>query len=173
MTHKFQENGQICDTENGVVSSSIYANEVVCSGILEEVSSTNEKIFESNDEGLKTPDEESQSRCPVLDTSDEKGKTGVTVINSSPSIHEKDINMSPSIIVRQVLHSDGVYIEGQGQGHEICFTVDTGATRTVLSSQVFQQIPVAHRPILKSSNTLASADGKPLQKLGKAIFVIK
>ncbi|CAC5374784.1 unnamed protein product [Mytilus coruscus] len=53
------------------------------------------------------------------------------------------------------------------------FTVDTGAARTVLSKQAFQQSPKSKGPILKSSNMLASADGKPLDELGKAIFNVK
>ena len=81
--------------------------------------------------------------------------------------------ISPQFIGRQVLRSEGVYIEGHVQGTEVNFTVDTGASRTVLSRRAFQQIPFAKRPLLKKSNMLASADGKPLHELGKAIFDIK
>ncbi|VDI06192.1 Hypothetical predicted protein [Mytilus galloprovincialis] len=76
-------------------------------------------------------------------------------------------------IARQVLRSDGVYVEGHIQGSEVNFTVDTGAVRTVLSVYAFNKIPHVNRPILEKSNTLACADGKPLKELGKAIFEIK
>jgi len=85
---------------------------------------------------------------------------------------EQDLS-SPQVIGRQVLRCDGVYVKGQVQGFDINFTVDTGAARTVLSTQTFKRIPQSKRPNLKKSHTLASADGKPLQELGKAIFVIK
>jgi hypothetical protein len=48
---------------------------------------------------------------------------------------------SPQVIGRQVLRCDGVYVKGQVQGFDINFTEDTGATRTVLSTQTFKRIP--------------------------------
>ena len=80
---------------------------------------------------------------------------------------------SSNLIGRQVLRSDGVYIEGQIQGYDVNFTVDTGASRTVLSVRAFEEIPMSCRPNLTKSNLLACADGKPLQELGKAIFDIR
>jgi hypothetical protein len=79
---------------------------------------------------------------------------------------------SCGVIGCQVLRSDGVYVMGQVQGSDINFTVDTGSARTVLSRQAFSKIPESKKPYLKKSNTLASADGKPLQELGKTIFNI-
>ena len=106
-------------------------------------------------------------------------------IESCPSLKEKGENCSfrddgleenlssPKIIGRQVLRSDGVFVEGQVQGTFVNFTVDTGAARTVLSKRAFHRIPKSHQPDLKISNALASADGKPLEELGKAIFDVK
>ncbi|VDI12962.1 Hypothetical predicted protein [Mytilus galloprovincialis] len=82
-------------------------------------------------------------------------------------------SVASNVIARQVLRSDGVYVEGHIQGSEVNFTVDTGAVRTVLSVYAFNKIPHVNRPILEKSNTLACADGKPLKELGKAIFEIK
>ena len=48
-----------------------------------------------------------------------------------------------------------------------------GATRTVLSTQTLKRIPQSKKTNLKKSHTMASADGKTLQELGKAIFVIQ
>ena len=42
-----------------------------------------------------------------------------------------------------------------------------------MSTQTFRRIPQSKRPNLKKSHILASANGKPLQDLGKAIFAIK
>ena len=80
---------------------------------------------------------------------------------------------SPQVIGRQVIRCDGVYVKGQVQGFDIDFTVDMGATRTVLSTQTLKRIPQSKKTNLKKSHTMASADGKTLQELGKAIFVIQ
>ncbi|VDI37532.1 Hypothetical predicted protein [Mytilus galloprovincialis] len=92
--------------------------------------------------------------------------------NSSMS-QGSEQSVASNVIARQVLRSDGVYVEGHIQGSEVNFTVDTGAVRTVLSVYAFNKIPHVNRPILEKSNTLACADGKPLKELGKAIFEIK
>ncbi|CAC5409714.1 unnamed protein product [Mytilus coruscus] len=106
--------------------------------------------------------------------------------NSNSSMSQEDKNLvcstpilgseqsiASNVIARQVLRSDGVYVEGHIQGSEVNFTVDTGAVRTVLSVHAFNKIPHVNRPILEKSNTLACAHGKPLKELGKAIFEIK
>lgn len=38
------------------------------------------------------------------------------------------------VVGRQVIKSDGVYVEGVIQGMKITFTADTGAARTVISA---------------------------------------
>ena len=48
---------------------------------------------------------------------------------------------SPQVIGRQVLRCDGVYVNGQVQAFDNNFTVETEATRTVLSTQTFKRIP--------------------------------
>lgn len=122
-------------------------------------SSQNSEVIEVNKNGSK--DE--------LVTSHDEKKNPSTYCDDSK---EQDL-INPQIVGRQVLRSDGVYVKGQVQGYGVNFTVDTGAARTVLSKQAFQQIPKSKRPILKSSNMLASADGKPLDELGKAMFNVK
>ncbi|CAC5401669.1 unnamed protein product [Mytilus coruscus] len=143
LTHHFQEKGQSLNVVNGDVSHS----------------SGNSEVIEVNKEGSKdeliTSQTEKKNYCTYCDDSKEHDLT------------------NPQVVGRQVLRSDGVYVKGQVQGFGINFTVDTGAARTVLSKQAFQQISKSKRPILKSSNMLASADGKPLDELGKAIFNVK
>lgn len=77
------------------------------------------------------------------------------------------------VVGRQVLRSDGVYIEGSIQGTNVTFTADTGAARTVLSYKAFRKIPESQRPKLEKSRSLASANGQPLVEKGKAIFNLK
>ena len=81
---------------------------------------------------------------------------------------------SPKFVVgRQVIKSDGVYVEGAIQGMKMTFTADTGAARTVVSAKIFHKIPLSKRPTLQKSNILASANGQPLTELGKGVFTIK
>jgi predicted aspartyl protease len=50
---------------------------------------------------------------------------------------------SPKFVVgRQVIKSDGVYVEGAIQGMKMTFTADTGAARTVVSAKIFHKIPL-------------------------------
>ncbi|VDI66243.1 Hypothetical predicted protein [Mytilus galloprovincialis] len=144
LTQGFQEKGQILREENKEVSHS--------SSSSVEVLSRNKSSF---NEVIDFSQGENENLCSSCDDSSEQNL------------------ISPQFIGRQVLRSEGVYIEGHVQGTEVNFTVDTGASRTVLSRRAFQQIPFAKRPLLKKSNMLASADGKPLHELGKAIFDIK
>ncbi len=76
-------------------------------------------------------------------------KLGETSLSSSHdgALNDNDklskaSSTSPKQIGRQILQSDGVYIEGKVQGRVINFTVDTGAARTVLSSKAYHQILV-------------------------------
>ena len=62
------------------------------------------------------------------------------------------------------LQSAGVYIEGSVEGVDVWYTVDTGATRTILSERVYKRIPEEKRPSLCKGNglPLSRAGGHPL-----------
>ena len=55
---------------------------------------------------------------------------------------------------------------------DILFTIDTGATRTVISERVYNSIPHDQRPKLKVGTGLTDASGQPLLQLGSANFTI-
>jgi hypothetical protein len=96
-------------------------------------------------------------------------------ISVTEEIENRDTSPpSPKFVVgRQVIKSDGVYVEGAIQGMKMTFTADTGAARTVVSAKIFHKIPLSKRPTLQKSNILASANGQPLTELGKGVFTIK
>lgn len=93
--------------------------------------------------------------------------SGQVILNSG-SNEEPQVDL----IGRQLTRSDGVYVEGAVQGTKVCFTADTGAARTVVSTKLFRQIPEGRRPKLEKSSSLAGANGQPLVELGKAVFTI-
>ena len=64
----------------------------------------------------------------------------------------------------------GAYVEGEVEGLVVTFTVDTGASRTVISIKTYYQIPLGIRPPLQKSRCLSGANGKPLMELGKGTF---
>ena len=75
---------------------------------------------------------------------------------------------------REVPRYEGVYIRGSLQDEDVIFTVDTGATTTIVSSKVYGQIPEDRRPRLHSGTALlACADGRSIKYLGKALFDVK
>jgi hypothetical protein len=76
------------------------------------------------------------------------------------------------VVGRQVMRSDGVYVDGSIQGIKVTFTADTGAARTVISSKLFRKIPNSKKPRLERSSALASVNGQPLTEMGKAVFNI-
>ena len=76
-------------------------------------------------------------------------------------------------INRQKLRQDGIYVEGKIQGTSVNFTVDTGATKTVMSERTYNQIPEQVRPELKGSCSLTSVSGEPLREHGKATFNVE
>lgn len=52
------------------------------------------------------------------------------------------------------------------------FTIDTGATLTVISERVYNSIPEGQRPKLNKCAGLTGASGQPLSQQGSAVFTI-
>ena len=70
----------------------------------------------------------------------------------------------------------GIYIEGTIQGEEIVFTVDSGATSTILAYKSFMRIPITRRPKLEYHPKVwspATADGRSMKHFGCAVFQIE
>jgi predicted aspartyl protease len=76
---------------------------------------------------------------------------------------------SENTVGRQRRQSEGVYVKGKIHGIHGTFTIDTGASRTVLSEEIYFKIPETRRPPLTKSSILVGADGNPLVELGTAI----
>ena len=79
------------------------------------------------------------------------------------------------VVRREIPRYAGIYINGQIQGVDVTFTVDTGATTTILASRVYQKIQPGERPSLQVLNPrmdLVGADGSLVGK-GMATFEIR
>ena len=66
----------------------------------------------------------------------------------------------------------GIYVSGTLEGIDVNYTIDTGATATVVSSKIYQNIPESNRPELKrqTAKDLVNADGRPIVTWGRGHF---
>ena len=74
--------------------------------------------------------------------------------------------------IKRIMRSEGFYLDADIEGVKVLFTIDTGATRTVISERVYNSIPEGHRPKLTMGTGLTDASGQPLSQKGSAMFTI-
>ena len=67
----------------------------------------------------------------------------------------------------------GIYIEGMIEGQKVLYSVDTGASISLLSQQIYDNISKENRPILEPPVQCQTADGRELPCSGKAYFTIQ
>ena len=87
-----------------------------------------------------------------------------------------DLSNDADVLRRGLPNLVGVYIEGLVQGEEITYTVDSGATTTVLSHKAYLRIPDEKRPELQrplAGRMPATADGRSMKFYGVAPFQIE
>lgn len=73
-------------------------------------------------------------------------------------------------IRRETPRFDGLYLEGTVQDQEVNMTIDTGATSSLLSTQVYFKIPEECRPQLRKRGGFSTADGRSMEYLGEGNF---
>ena len=67
--------------------------------------------------------------------------------------------------------SVGAYIDATVQGVPLYFTIDTGASQTILSKKIFEKIPKECRPkLVYSAHNITCAGGATLKEHGKAVL---
>ena len=81
-------------------------------------------------------------------------------------------NVIKSIKVTRKL-PDGIYIRGTVQGYPLLFTADTGASKTIISTRMFEAMEPDDRPILTKTSKLVGASRVSILERGKGMFVIK
>ena len=68
---------------------------------------------------------------------------------------------------------DGVYISGSVEGYPILFTTDTGASKTIVSSRIFDSTRPEDKPELGKAAKIVGASGSPISKKGKTSFSLQ
>ena len=66
-------------------------------------------------------------------------------------------------IQRRVQKSKGIYVEGEIEGIKLILTADKGATLSIISPRIYNNIPKLHRPVLRKSVSLSGASELPLK----------
>lgn len=85
----------------------------------------------------------------------------------------KERNLSPSVGTNTANDEAGMYVDVTINGRQARVLVDTGATVSLISHQLFYAIEEANRPCLsRISQQIISASGTPLEITGKAMFSI-
>ena len=74
------------------------------------------------------------------------------------------------VISKRLPEADGVYIEGSVNGLDVHVTMDTGASSTILSYKVYEQLGEENRPQLQGKSRLQGADGSTIQVYGNGVF---
>ena len=83
-----------------------------------------------------------------------------------PESQESKLNIS---IRRDLPRFDRLYVEGEVENIPLTFTIDTGATHTIISDRIFRRIPKNLGPELKKlTNPISGAGGNVIRELGKA-----
>ena len=139
-------------------------------------------VCESDQQGSVVDTQDAVSR-QLLDSSDDQGPTDLPAEGDESSevvkveLYPTSSGVSPEVVARrEVPDWAGVYIEGAIQGEEVVFTVDSGATSTILAHKVYLRIPVARRPELELSpgcRSPATADGRSMEHFGSAVFQLE
>ena len=123
-----------------------------------------------NDTGLKRSIKQSESPS----SSQATPTTSVTG-NARPNPKSQSASVDPPVsgdqmAIKRILRSEGFYLNAEIEGVN---TIDTGASRTVISNRVYNSIPEAHRPKLQKCVVLTDVSGQPLSQQGSACFTIQ
>ena len=72
-------------------------------------------------------------------------------------VSQNEVEGSNSDVEPELPKTNGCYVSGKIQGIRTTFTLDTGATHTLISDRLYYQIPKRDRPKLHGSELLKHA----------------
>ena len=70
-------------------------------------------------------------------------------------------------------YGDGLYIEGTVEDTLVVFTTDTGASKTIVSSRIFNRLRESEKPKLTGAIGLRGAGGMPIKVMGRGAFIMQ
>ncbi|KAH3836702.1 hypothetical protein DPMN_110075 [Dreissena polymorpha] len=101
-----------------------------------------------------------------VESQEEKGQLEVN-LNMRRAPKEVDIDR------RLCDLGDGLYVKCFVNEKPIIFTLVTGASRTIISTRVYQRLPERSRPSLSKGASLKGACGAPITDMGKGMFELR
>ena len=82
-----------------------------------------------------------------------------------------DLQQNENFIYRNYEKSPGIYVKGRINDSYVVFTIDTGASRTILSKSVFDGLET--KPKLHPTTGILNACGREVRVFGEAKFTLK
>ena len=114
-----------------------------------------------------------EDKVSVLSQREEKDGTQCnSAVTGSNSQVCSTPELAESSVKRGEPKSDGLYIKGTLNGVDALYCVDTGASSTIVSTRVYEEISKTNRPILRPTRPHCAADGRPLKSNGKGKFTV-
>lgn len=80
---------------------------------------------------------------------------------------------SEDVIRRGKTLDNGFYVSGKFEKVDVMFTIDTGASKTMILEEVYKKIPENTRPKLSQAASFRSADNSNIQEYGKAVSEVE
>ena len=101
--------------------------------------------------------------------------SGKNEIDSDKNETDSDKNDEfDDLIRKEVPHVHGLYIHGAVNTLDVVFTIDTGASISILSKDMYDDIPIEVRPKLEGvSIRISTVNGKRLRCHGKGMFTLQ
>ena len=84
------------------------------------------------------------------------------------------VDNTPQDLRRGMPTCEGVYVQGEVNNAEVVFIIDTGASVSMLSREIFDRIKEPERPLLRpSSSVIRNAEGRQIATYGEAVFSLR
>ncbi len=132
------------------------------------------KICESSNVDISTKAVVSDNSSSVENVCDEiENPENSENSEISSNIESSESELIDVYIRREIPTYDGVYVKGFIENVDVVFTVDTGASISILSKRIFDEISDSDRPTANGRvPILKNADGNPIPCFGNAVFSI-
>lgn len=102
-------------------------------------------------------------------------KDSTSVKGNTDSDKRNDSRVSSTTVMKvdQDSHESGLFVQAKVNGTQCNLLLDTGATLTILSDQLYAIGKISRTSLLPISQRIVGADGAPLTVQGKGVFGIK
>lgn len=102
-----------------------------------------------------------------------KDSTSVKGNTDSNKRNDSRVSSTTSMKVAQDSHESGLFVKAKVNGTQCNLLLDTGATLTILSDQLYAEMgKISRTSLLPISQRIVGADGAPLTVQGKGVLAL-